>query len=122
MTCMDSTNTPQPAPEPSASAGPSCARVTGSGLHWPCECRNWCRTDIQFRDGKPLPITNHHPRCQYVDETLIDVWRLTIDGASCLFDDEPLTAEMDLEPGSFTVTKERMHAEVFRALPEFSGW
>lgn len=84
-----------------------------------CDCINWCRTDIKFKDGKPLPMTNHHPRCSRVDESLIDVWRVTYDGASLILDDEPLTEEL---PEGATVEKVKMHREIFNATPEFAGW
>lgn len=85
----------------------------------PCECFSWCRTDIQFRDGKPLPMTNHHPRCPHVDDSLIDVWRITHEGRKLLVDSEPLPEEL---PDAATVEKIRMHREIFNATPEFQGW
>lgn len=93
----------------------------GSGLHWPCpnNCLSWCRTD-----GSK---TNHHPRCEYVDESLIDVWRVTIspgDKGGCICGSEAEAREMagDDPEEPMTITKERMHREIFENLPDFAGF
>lgn len=71
--------------------------------------------------------TNHHPRCEYVDESLIDVWRVTIspgDKGGCICGSEAELLEMagndPAEP--MTITKERMHREIFENLPDFAGF
>jgi len=71
----------------------------------------WCRTD-----GSK---TDHHPRCEYVDASLIDVWRVTFDGAFYFQDTEPTPDQ--LAHGEI-VTKEKMHREIYENLPEFAGF
>lgn len=88
-----------------------------------CECFSWCRTDIKFRDGKPLPMTQHHPRCSRVDESLIDVWRFTHDGSSYVTDQEPTPeAAREAQESEVTITREKMHREIFERLEEFAGF
>ena len=83
----------------------------GSALFWPCpnNCLMWCRTD-----GSK---TNHHPRCQHVDASLIDVWRVSYDGASYVLAARPLPTHHEE-----TVTREKMHREIYENLPEFGGF
>ena len=53
--------------------------------HWPCECLNWARcTSIDLKS----PMPNHHPNCQHYNASLMDVWRVTLDGASYVTDRE----------------------------------
>lgn len=92
--------------------------------HWPCpnNCMSWCR---EITIGAPM--TNHHPRCEYVDESLIDVWRVTIypgDKAGCICGSEEEAREMagDDPDEPMTITKEKMHREVFENLPDFVGF
>ena len=66
-------------------------------------------------------MTNHHPRCEHVDASLIDVWRVSYDGTICLFDDAPLP-EVLLELEGAVVDKIKMPREVFEHTPEFNGW
>lgn len=77
-----------------------------------CECRNWAR----LNDGVEDKGTDHHPRCPRVDDSLIDVWRVSYDGESYVIDREP-----DNNPQE-TVTRERMHREIYDNLPEFNGF
>ena len=87
-----------------------------------CECLNWCRdnTDVAFRDENGIPLVpDHHMRCPHYNDTLIDVWKVTYDGQSYYSDHEPAVNE--LEDGE-TVTKEKMHREVFEHLMEFDGF
>lgn len=81
---------------------------------WPCpnNCLTWCR-ECNPRE----PQTNHHPRCEYVDASLIDVWRVSYDGASYVVDQEPLATHHEE-----TVTREKMHREIYEQLPEFNGF
>jgi len=85
--------------------------ATGSAPLWPCpnNCLTWCRTD-----GSK---TNHHPRCQYVDASLIDVWRVSYDGASYALVTRPLLAQPEE-----TVAREKMHREIYENLREFGGF
>jgi len=48
------------------------------------------------------------------DEELIDVWRVSYDGASYVLDAPPLAPHHEE-----IVTKEKMHREVYEQLPEF---
>ena len=66
-----------------------------------------------------MPLTNHHPRCEYVGETLIDVWKVSIAGTGYYIDQEPNPDEIGENE---TITKERMHREIFVNLPEFAGF
>jgi len=81
---------------------------------WPCPngCINW-RRSINPR----IPMTNHHPNCEYVDKSLIDVWRVSYDGGHYFSDQEPLTTHQ-----RETITKEKMHREIYEHLPEFNGF
>lgn len=78
----------------------------------PCPCTSWAR------DGSG-PLTNHHRRCDHYNDSLIDVWRCEIDGRYCYVDNEPDASACD---EGVTVTRERMHREVFDNLPEFDGF
>ncbi len=87
--------------------------------HWPCpnNCMNWCRDDIRVKDGAIHPMTNHHPRCEHVNDSLMDVWRVSLDGSSYVTHEEPC----DLGDG-LKVTPEKMHREIYEHLPEFDGF
>jgi hypothetical protein len=91
-----------------------------------CPCATWCRTDIRFKDGKPLPTTNHHPNCPRVDDSLMDVWEVVIPGEEhgCVVDDERAAREMAAEDPDepLEVRHRRMHREVYEALGEFAGF
>ena len=70
-------------------------------------------------------MTNHHPRCKHVDASLIDVWRVSLDGTSYVTDSEADAMEaVKVECASDvpTVTKEQMHREIYENLPEFDGF
>ena len=92
--------------------------------HWPCACQNWARCE-PVDLTKPMP--NHHSKCEHYNASLIDVWRVSYDGASYVTDSEADAQEAvalyaedpDIVP---TVTKERMHREVYENLPEFDGF
>jgi hypothetical protein len=74
---------------------------------------NWCRECNPHE-----PQTNHHPRCEYVNETLIDVWRVSLDGTSYFTDEQPNKDDTE----GVTVAKLQMHREVYEHLPEFAGF
>jgi hypothetical protein len=38
-----------------------------------CECFNWAR-------AHPGPLTNHHPNCSHYNDSLMDVWKVTVGG------------------------------------------
>lgn len=60
--------------------------------NWPCECRNWCRCEpIDLTK----PIANHHHACEHYEASKIDVWRVTLDGASYVTDREPTPEEIN---------------------------
>jgi hypothetical protein len=95
-----------------------------SSALWPCphHCELWCRTDIAFEHGKPRPATNHHPRCEHVDASLIDVWKVT-DGSSSYYTDSEEDARHEaVGCDDITITKAKMHQEIFEQLPEFEGF
>jgi len=62
-------------------------------------------------------MTNHHPHCEHINASLIDVWRVSLDGVSYVTDSHP----GELTEGE-TVTAEKMHREIYDHLPEFSGF
>lgn len=76
-----------------------------------CECMTWCRLGG--------PHTTHHPNCEHYNDSLIDVWKVEYDGAHYFSDYEP---EKDELSGEETVTKQKMHREIFERLPEFQGF
>lgn len=78
-----------------------------------CECKNWAR----LFDGIHDKGTEHHPNCPRVDDSLIDVWRVSYDGSSYVTDIEP-----DDLPACEKVTKEKMHREIYDQLPEHVGF
>lgn len=79
-----------------------------------CKCINWCRTDGQ--------MTNHHPACTHYNDSLIDVWKVT-DGSTCFYTDDKQAADTEAEGcDDITITKVKMHREVFDLLPEFEGF
>jgi hypothetical protein len=82
-----------------------------------CECANWARSiDLKY-------LTNHHPNCSRYNDSLIDVWKVEHPCCSTFYtdDEEVARAETQEEPRA-TVTKEKMHREVFENLPEFEGF
>ncbi len=93
--------------------------------HWPCDCINWCRR-VEFKDGKPVPHTAHHPRCEHVDASLMDVWRVQIPGEEtgcithCETDAHRMAAEDPHAP--LEVVPLKMHREIYEHLGEFAGF
>lgn len=85
----------------------------------------WCRDDVRIVNGV-VQATNHHPRCEYVDESLIDVWTVCIPGETggCVTDNEASAREMAGEdPGApLEVIAGKMHREIFEQLGEFNGF
>ncbi len=87
-------------------------------------CQNWAREHSHYYPaikGKDshFVITNHHITCPHFNDSLIDVWKVSYDGAF-YYSDKPPCAE-ETESGE-TVTQEKMHREVFEQLPEFNGF
>lgn len=79
----------------------------------------WC-------GGKPI-ATNHHPNCPHYNDSLIDVWRVSDGSSSYYTTDEHMAISTQEEEeacgnGPATITKERIHREVFENLPEFDGF
>ena len=71
-----------------------------------------------------VPMTNHHPNCPNVDESLIDVWTIKKDGRSLVVAKDPsIEPPYDAEEtDGATITKSKMHAEIYENLPEFDGF
>ena len=84
-----------------------------------CECVHWCRANVNLKY-----LTNHHENCPHYNDSLMDVWKVTMDGISCYVDNEQDARETagDEQRDDITVTKEKMHREVFEHLPEFEGF
>lgn len=81
-----------------------------------CECVHWARAvNLKY-------LTNHHPNCPHYNDSLIDVWKITVNG-TCYFDNEheATNAVQEEFEDETTITKEKMHREVFEHLPEFEG-
>lgn len=94
-----------------------------------CEiCQNWARTDDPYKirsRGTNLPLlTNHHPNCPHYNDSLMDVWKVTDGSSRCYLDNEEdakaVAGESEESPHS--ITKEKMHREIFENLPEFEGF
>lgn len=73
-------------------------------------------------------MTNHHPKCEYVDKSLIDVWFVNIYGEGYVTNSLAgakkelfRLIENDPECGA-KIEKRRMHREIYEALPEFGGF
>lgn len=86
-----------------------------------CACVNWARAlDLKY-------MTNHHPDCPHYNDSLMDVWKVS-DGSSDYFHDNEAGALRDMKADEecgvtgLTITKTRMHREVFEHLPEFEGF
>jgi hypothetical protein len=91
--------------------------------NWPCpeECHTWAKAQtLDSKDPQPL----HHPRCKHYNDSLIDVWRISLTGekGGCVVDKEADALDMTAEDPDLTVTKTKMHKEVFENLPEFQGF
>lgn len=93
-----------------------------------CSCVSWARAGvdpykIKTRTGLPL-ITNHHPNCPHYNDSLMDVWKMTVNGSTCYFDNEQdvINAAQEEFEDETTITKQKMHREVFESLPEFEGF
>lgn len=111
MKTSDNLNVPE---QPESAPGGSVQRVVRSL----CECVNWARAvNLKY-------LTNHHPNCPHYNDSLMDVWKVTVDGVSCYVDNEQDARETagDEQRDDITVTKEKMHREVFEHLPEFEGF
>lgn len=95
---------------------------------WPCPngCMRWCRDDIRIVDGHWISATNHHPRCEFVDASLIDLWSVRIPGEEhgCVVDSEPTARALaDEDPHApLEVVKIKMHREIYEHLGEFNGF
>lgn len=91
--------------------------------HWPCPhgCMNWVRGITPNE-----PMTNHNPRCEFVDESLIDVWSVRIPGEEhgSVTDNEADARRMagDDPDAPLEIVPMKMHREIYENLPEFSGF
>jgi len=99
-----------------------------------CECKNWVRginedplyANLKSADGIPL-LPNHSPNCPLYNDSLMDVWKVTLDGCSCYVcneQDAKDTAGYDEleECERPSITQVKMHREVFENLREFDGF
>lgn len=98
---------------------PTTAAGNAETMHWPCphNCHLWVRGITPNE-----PMTRHHPNCEHVDESLIDVWKVS-DGSSSYYDTDEATARHEAEEcDDVTITKVKMHREIFENLREFDGF
>lgn len=90
-------------------------------MNCPNNCLNWARI---FNPAEPM--TNHHPNCEFVNDSLIDVWTVRIPGekGGCVTDNESDAKAIAGEDphAPMEIIKSRMHREVFEALGEFAGF
>lgn len=83
-----------------------------------CECTQWARTGISHYpnlkscDGLSL-LTNHHENCPHYNDSLMDVWKETVDGIT-VYSEHSLVSESE--------TKIKMHREILENLTEFGGF
>lgn len=91
-----------------------------------CEiCNSWARTNIDsFSIAGKLLVPNHHINCPQYNDSLIDVWKMTVNGISAYMDKEQdvIDCSQDEFDDETTVTKIKMHREIFENLPEFNGF
>ena len=71
---------------------------------------SWRRTDGHMGD--------HHSECEFGDRTLIDVWRVEVDGCFYYTDSEPTPDECD----GAKVAMSKMLKAHFANLREFDGF
>lgn len=88
-----------------------------------CECQHWCRDGRGvIRIGDKYLASNHHPNCPHYNDSLIDVWRVSDGSSTCYVDNEQDARDSVGDEEGMTVTKEKMHREIFENLPEFEGF
>lgn len=81
-----------------------------------CECLKWCRGySSDF-------FANHHRDCPKYNDSLIDVWKVEIDGSHYWTDKEGDIQPEEREDPLCIITKERRHREWYEQLPEFQGF
>lgn len=79
-----------------------------------------CRCDQIARVINRNYITNHHENCPHYNDSLMDVWKVTVGRMYCIMDNEQDARDTAGDDG--VVTKEKMHREVFDNLPVFVGF
>lgn len=90
-----------------------------------CEtCQNWARDGRDsLAIGGKLLMPNHHPNCPRYNDSLMDVWKVTLDGVTCYVENEAdakdTSGEDDPKP---EISRVKMHREIFENLPEFEGF
>lgn len=93
-----------------------------------CEiCQNWARgvneetryAKLKSMDGIPL-LPNHHPNCQHYNDSLMDVWKVTVGDVSCYQAHEDFCNSPIISAAATEQIK--MHREVFENLQEFDGF
>ena len=75
--------------------------------------------------GGKLLVPNHHPNCPHYNDSLMDVWKVSLDHISCYVDNEQDANDTSGSEGSgdtISIVKMKIHREVFENLPEFDGF
>jgi len=96
-----------------------------------CKCLTWARCldiNTKHRDthGNPLfPL--HHENCEHFNDSLMDVWKVELDGCACYVEREQDAKDTAGEPEDNgetlpVITKTKMHREIFENLREFDGF
>lgn len=89
-----------------------------------CEiCQHWARAGAEACINGNL-TTDHHANCPRYNDSLMDVYKVTVDGfGACYVEDLEVakdTAGEDEEKATIEAIK--MHREIFENLPEFDGF
>jgi hypothetical protein len=71
--------------------------------------------------GGKLLMPNHHPNCPRYNDSLIDVWKVTLGGVTAYNLNEQ-DARDCVGDSEMVVEQVKMHREVFEQLPEFEGF
>lgn len=71
-------------------------------------------------------MTNHHPNCEHVNASLMNVWVVAIPGDEhgCVCDNEEAARKMagEDEDAPLDVIPKKMNREIFEQLGEFAGF
>lgn len=93
-------------------------------------CQNWADpgdpkySRLRLRGDLPA-VANHHPNCPHYNDSLMNVWRVSLGGISCYVDNEQDAKSVAIDEASddaLTITPEKMHREIFENLQEFDGF
>lgn len=87
-----------------------------------CNCLNNASIGQYPKVMGIIYLTSHTPECPHFNDSLIDVWKVTVDGVSCYCDNETDANSTAAEDSNTTVEHMKMHREVLDQIPEFKGF